>query len=121
LKRDLIETLKRDLYLLGLMSTIKKSTTTWDFVKSIYPTEKSKVVLNKEESYLRKVLNRWHSYGVIKKEVVDGRAIYMIDNSKIKIIRKKRHWLMIVKLPEFQILFKIKPNRTKSLENQTFC
>jgi hypothetical protein len=123
LRRDLIETLKRDLSLIGLMCGIRRPMSTWDFVKYVYPDENSKVILNKEESYLRKVLNRWSSYGIIKKEVIDGRAIYTPDLKKIKLIKKRNYWEMVIKLGDFQINYRIKPyiNQTKSSENQTFC
>ena len=105
------------------MCGIRKPMSTWEFVKYVYPDESSKVILNKEESYVRKVLKRWSSYGIIKKEVVDGRTIYTPDLKKIKLIKKKNYWEMVIKLGDFQIFYKIKPhiNQTKSSENQTFC
>ena len=115
MKRDLLETLRRDLSLIGLISVLEKSMTTWDFVKSLMPNEESSVVLNKVESYVRKVLNRWSDYGVLTKEVVNGRAIYCVDERKVKIEKKKKYWLMSVKFDDFEIRFKVKPmNEQKS-------
>jgi len=117
MKKDVLETLKRDLSLIGLMCFIKKPITTWKFLKSLFPEEESKVVLGKYESYLRKVLNRWSSYGLITKENVNGRTIYCVNTRKIKVVKKRNYWIMIVELPDFQIHYKVKPSN--KFENQT--
>ena len=113
MKRDLLETLRRDLSLIGLISVLEKPMTTWDFVKSLLPNEESSIVLNKVESYVRKVLKRWSDYGVLTKEVVNGRAIYCVDERKVKIEKKKKYWLMKVKFDDFEISFKVKPSKVE--------
>jgi hypothetical protein len=111
MRKNLLQTLQRDIVLLGLIASVKKPMTIWKFLKYVYPEEMNNMEMHKKESYIRKFLIRWSEYGILKKEVVDGKVYFSVDYDKIDIEDKKSYWLMKLFLPDFQINFKLKkPN-----------
>jgi hypothetical protein len=84
MKKDSLETLRKDMFLLAKMIIENRRTTTYSFAKKNIPY-KDDYDLRKKEVFVRQFLERWKRYGIIGCEETDGKKIYFPNLDKIEV------------------------------------
>jgi len=80
--RDVFEILENDALIIGkLISSFKRTASSFQVAKRIFKVKGYE--LKKAEAFMREWFKRWERYGVVKKEVKDGKTYYSFDMNRI--------------------------------------
>lgn len=125
MKNAHLMSVKKDIALLLRLLFITELTSSYHLAKKIFKT-KNNYELRKKEVFIRKFLQRWADYDVIKIDVIDGRKYYSLNEEnlflhkgKIVLGNKKLDlgFVFGIKVNGSWIIFQLDKNYVDIIEN----